>query len=143
MSIGWSGRRLGAVGLEPLELPLLLSNEASELVVCEAGGGRLSVILNAAQCINVRIYDGVMRAFIGKRIGMIVGGVPTMWVPLKIWSKITMWAIVSIVRTAGGGKGLLDGILLMSPGKVVFRGLCVGGMLKSVGKARVLSSKGG
>ena len=126
-----SGRRSGAVGLEPLELPVLLSNEASELVVREASSGRLFRRWGTVHCINVWIELGIIRASIGRRIGIVSVGVPAVWVPAKI-AKIAI--LGSRLGLKGLVKRLLSGILVMLVVKVVVRTSLGGGMLRSAGK---------
>ena len=84
---------------------LLISNEASELVKGEAGSASVAVADNAVNCVNVWVDDRGMCAIVGKRFGRNVGGVLAMWVPVKIWSKIRISAIVDISRKAGGSRG--------------------------------------
>ena len=134
-----SGRRWGAVGLEPLELPVLLSNEASELVVREASSGRLFRRWGTIDCINIRIEVGIIRASIGRRIGIVVAGGLAVWVPVKI-AKITI--LGSRIGSEGLMKRLLRGIQAMLLVKVLFRMSFGRSVLKSVGKSAMVVLQG-
>ena len=61
--------------MEPLNQPLLLSNEASELVIGEAGSASVAVVVNAVNCINVWGDVRSSGTIVGKRFGRNVGGV--------------------------------------------------------------------
>ena len=117
--IGRSRWRRGAVSLEPLDQALLLSSEIEELFIGEASSASVTVVLDAIKCTNV--WTGIRRkgTFVGKRIGGNVGAAAAMWVPAERLSKIMILLMVSIFRKAGGGRGLLDRVGLISPGKVV------------------------
>ena len=125
-----SGRRWGAVGLEPLELLVLLTDEASELVVRKPSSGWLFRRQGATHCINVWIEFSIIRASIGRRIGIVGVGVPAVWVPAKI-AKIAI--LGSRLGLKGLVKRLLGGILVMLVVKVVVRTSPGGGMLRSAG----------
>ena len=74
---------------------------------------------------------GIIRAAIGRRIGIVGVGVPAVWVPAKI-------AKIAILGSRLGLKGLVkrlrSGILVMLVVRVVVRTSPGGGMLRSAGK---------
>ena len=70
--------------MEPLNHLLLLSNEASELVIGEASSASVAVVVNAVNCLNVWVDVRGRGTIVGKRFGRNVGGVLAMWVPAKL-----------------------------------------------------------
>ena len=73
----------------------------------------------------------IIRASIGRRIGIVVAGGLAVWVPVKI-AKITI--LGSRIGSEGLMGRLLRGIQAMLLVKVVFRMSSGRGVLKSVGK---------
>ena len=85
------------------------------------------------------IEFGIIRASIGRRVGIVVAGGLTVWVPVKI-AKITI--LGSMVGSEGLMKRLLRGIQAMLLVKVIFRMSSGRGVLKSVGKSAVVVLQG-
>ena len=123
--------KVGDRGLEPLELMVLLTDEASELVVRKPSSGWLFGRQGATHRINVWVKFSIRRASISRRIGIVGVGVPAVWVPAKI---VKIAILGSRLGLKGLVKRLLSGILVMLVVKVVIRTSLGRDMLRSAGK---------